>query len=369
MLSKHIKPYLISSLLSLAAAAPAPTSSANATGCLTNTNKFCPVFTENFNRLDTRIWKHETTMSGGGNWEFEWYTNNRTNSYVKNGTLYLRPTLTSDNIGDQSVLTGHTMDVNGDENGVHCTDPSSFGCSRTSDGSNIINPIQSARISTRDSFSFQYGRVEVRAQVPSGDWIWPAIWLLPTDSQYGNWPASGEIDIMESRGNAPGSPVVGSDSFGSTLHWGPSFAFNQYAKTHAVHALPNGESLADAFHTYGLEWTPAGIKTYLDSPDNVVLDVPFTESFWSKGGLPASINDPWTNQCDAAPFDQEFYLIMNVAVGGTNSYFPDDPSKPWTNTSPHAALDFWNAKDEWYPTWNGEGAAMKVDSVNVWKMC
>ena len=53
-----------------------------------------------------------------------------------------------------------------------------------------------------------------------GDWLWPAFWLLPKDGAYGTWPASGEIDIMESRGNAPGYPGGGVNAFGSTLHWG-----------------------------------------------------------------------------------------------------------------------------------------------------
>lgn len=54
---------------------------------------------------------------------------------------------------------------------------------------------------TAETFSFKYGRVEIKAKLPKGKWIWPALWLLPKHSIYGNWPASGEIDIMESRGN------------------------------------------------------------------------------------------------------------------------------------------------------------------------
>ncbi len=63
--------------------------------------------------------------------------------------------------------------------------------------------MQSAAVRTVESFAFTYGRVEVRAKLPRGDWLWPAIWLLPKWHQYGDWPTSGEIDIMESRGNAP----------------------------------------------------------------------------------------------------------------------------------------------------------------------
>ena len=94
-----------------------------------------------------------------------------------------------------------------------------YGCDRTSGaGGNYLNPIKSARIRTAESFSFTYGKVEVKAKLPRGDWLWPAIWMLPRDNQYGDWPSSGEVDIMESRGNAPSYPPGGYDSFGSTLH-------------------------------------------------------------------------------------------------------------------------------------------------------
>jgi beta-glucanase (GH16 family) len=82
-----------------------------------------------------------------------------------------------------------------------------------------------------NSFAFKYGRVEVRAKLPKGDWIWPAIWMLPKHNAYGTWPASGEIDIMESRGNGASYPLGGNDAFGSTLHWGPYYGMNGFPKT------------------------------------------------------------------------------------------------------------------------------------------
>lgn len=68
---------------------------------------------------------------------------------------------------------------------------------------NYNNPIRSARLRTVNSFSAKYGRVVIRAKMPKGDWIWPAIWMLPKHAEYGSWPSSGEIDIVESRGNGP----------------------------------------------------------------------------------------------------------------------------------------------------------------------
>ena len=157
------------------------------------------IFSDDFNTFDLKKWKHEITMGGGGNWEFEIYNNRRQNSWVKDGVLYLQPTLTTDaginlTSGEYAIWGGQPADL--------CTSNSWWGCARTGTATNIINPIMSARVRTAESFNFTYGRVEVRAKLPKGDWIWPAIWMLPTDQVYGSWPASGEIDIMESRGNS-----------------------------------------------------------------------------------------------------------------------------------------------------------------------
>jgi len=93
----------------------------------------------------------------------------------------------------------------------------------------------SGKLTTVESFKIKYGRVEVKAKLPKGDWLWPAIWMLPRYNEYGQWPASGEIDIMESRGNVnyPREFGGGPETFGSTMHWGPDYSTNQYTKTHA----------------------------------------------------------------------------------------------------------------------------------------
>jgi len=95
-------------------------------------------------------------------------------------------------------------------------------CSRNSNISShaIINPVRSARLTTQGAKWIQYGRVEVVAKLPKGDWLWPAIWMMPEDSVYGIWPLSGEIDIMESRGNARGYGSGGRETVSSTIHWG-----------------------------------------------------------------------------------------------------------------------------------------------------
>jgi beta-glucanase (GH16 family) len=84
----------------------------------------------------------------------------------------------------------------------------------------VIPPVRSARLTTQGKKSIHYGRIEVTAKLPKGDWLWPAIWMMPEESIYGPWPLSGEIDIMESRGNARGYGGHGREQFMSTLHWG-----------------------------------------------------------------------------------------------------------------------------------------------------
>ena len=169
------------------------------------------IFNEEFSspQLDMSIWEHEITAGGGGNYEFQYYTNNRTNSYIRDGVLYIKPTLTGDTIGMDKMdpSSGYIMDLGGNTPATECTGASFYGCVRVSGaGGNIVNPVQSARLRTAKAFSMKYGRLEVRAQMPKGDWLWPAIWLMPRWEQYGSWPASGEIDVVESKGNAPSYP-------------------------------------------------------------------------------------------------------------------------------------------------------------------
>ena len=326
------------------------------------------IFADNFDGpgINMTVWKHELTLSGEGNWEFEWYTNNRTVSYVRNGSLCIQPQLTASAIGAAGLATA---DVNlwGGDPATACTDNGFYGCERTGGGGgNVINPVLSARLRTAESFAFRYGRVEVRARLPRGDWLWPAIWLMPTNAAYGVWPASGEIDIMESRGNARGYPGGGCESVSSTLHFGPYWPLDGYETAHASYAAADGDLTTD-FHTYGLLWTQERLVTYID--DTIVLDVPVNTSFWARGGWETSAPgsaSPWEDSPNAvAPFDQRMYLIINVAAGGTNGYFPDGAAgKPWQDTSSSAANEFWAAESAWYPSWT---SPFMIDSVKVYQ--
>ncbi|KAJ3257079.1 hypothetical protein HK103_004907 [Boothiomyces macroporosus] len=259
------------------------------------------------------------------------------------------------------MLNGGSLDLWNDG----CTNNAFYGCSRQSNGANIINPIQSALIRTKNTVSMKYGKLEVRARLPKGDWKWPAIWLMPRDNKYGTWPVSGEIDIMEARGNGVNYPHGGYNQMGSTLHWGPDYFHNGYKLTHQTYTLPNG-TFADDFHVFGLQWNSTNIITYVDDPSNVVLSVD-TKNMFLKGNF-GNVANPWPATHPHAPFDQDFYLIMNVAVGGMSDFFPADGTRPWSATTQTASLDFWNARGQWMPTWPTDNTgALAVDWVKVYR--
>ena len=128
---------------------------------------------------------------------------------------------------------------------------------------------------------------------------------------------------MESRGNLD-YQAGGCDSFSSTLHWGPFWPEDPYQLTHKDYQLPKGQTFNDEFHIFGLKWSANAISTYLDNETNVILNVTIDQSFWNRGGWNSSgLDNPWRDGGLNAPFDQEFYLIFNLAVGGTGGYFPD----------------------------------------------
>ncbi|ETO29111.1 hypothetical protein RFI_08017 [Reticulomyxa filosa] len=159
-----------------------------------------------------------------------------------------------------------------------------------------------------------------------GDWLWPAIWLLPVRNEYGDWPASGEIDIIEARANKQlttsssfvDGAQIGISQMTTTLHWGPYFGADNWALTHDQYTLANGD-FSDAFHTWVLEWTPQGFAASVDNA--VYFNVSTKDGYWSKGNYdmnqPGSFN-PWMYGNIDAPFDKEFFIIINLAVGGVS---------------------------------------------------
>jgi Glycosyl hydrolases family 16 len=154
--------------------------------------------------------------------------------------------------------------------------------------------------------------------------------MMPQDSVYGPWPNSGEIDILETRGNAPESYPMGTNLVTSSLHWGTDPENDAFQLTNGGFAAKRTKYNLD-FHTFGLEWSEKYLFTWLDGRLRQVVYVDFTknENLWTYGGFTGTTvngsipSDPWSYTGRAnTPFDQSFYLILNVAVGGRNGYFP-----------------------------------------------
>jgi beta-glucanase (GH16 family) len=158
----------------------------------------------------------------------------------------------------------------------------------------------SARMKTEGLQSFQYGRIEASIKMPQGQGFWPAFWMLGDNITSVNWPACGEMDIMESIGKMP------STNYGS-IH-GTGFTGTMIG---TAYNLPNGARFADAFHTFGILWSPKQIQYYVDSPTNIYAT--YTPSSLPKGAI-------W-------PFDSgKFFFILNLAVGGSWPGSPDATS-------------------------------------------
>ena len=147
----------------------------------------------------------------------------------------------------------------------------------------------SARLSSQYKFSTCGGRIEVRARCDSGKSLWPAIWMLPEDSVYGGWAASGEIDIMEGWGSTP-------EKICGTIHFGDVWPNNTYLTSDYTFA--EGDS-TENWHTYAVEWDSDEMRWFVDD------DLYSTQSEWYS-----------VNRAYPAPFDQDFYLLLNLAVGG-----------------------------------------------------
>jgi hypothetical protein len=147
----------------------------------------------------------------------------------------------------------------------------------------------SARLWSNGLFSQAFGRFEARIKLPLGDGLWPAFWLLPQNETYGGWAASGEIDIMEARGRLPGE-------MSGAIHFGGSWPNNTHVSN--LYTFTNGETIND-FQVYAIEWDETSIRWYVD-------DVNFyTVTDWY------SEDNPFP-----APFDQPFYILLNLAIGG-----------------------------------------------------
>ena len=216
--------------------------------------------------VDPTKWVHDVGGSGWGNQELEYYTDGTQNAVVMGGNL---------------VITATTAGASS----YNCSYPSSGPCQYTS-----------ARLLTQNKFSQQYGRIEARIQIPKGQGLWPAFWMLGADINTSGWPTCGEIDIMENIGKEP------STNNGS-LHMPAAGTSNDDDLT-GTYTLPGNAKLGDDFHTYAIEWSAAAIKFYVD--DNLY-----------------ETQTPSTATGRTWKFDHPFFMLLNVAVGGQWPGAPD----------------------------------------------
>lgn len=348
-------------------------------------NKYCLVLEDHFDGpLDTNIWKREIETGGFGNHEFEWTTDSANNSFTSDGNLYIVPTLTADSLGDAAITDGYRLNLteSGTCTAVNKTDAYCAVMSNSTTGV-VLPPVQSARLTTKGTKTIKYGRVEVRARMPTGDWLWPAIWMMPQDSVYGAWPASGEIDIVESKGNMPKARADNmANVVRSTLHWGPTIGQDHWWSTTGI-AQVWRNYFNQEYHVFGLDWDETGIYAWTGTRAKKHFEKKFDRDTYAAANFPAytsngtAIVDPWAKSANPniAPFDQEFFLILNVAVGGTNGYFDDadkaTPNKPWSNSAVNPRADFWSAKSSWLPSWpqDVKKRGMAVDYVKMWQKC
>jgi beta-glucanase (GH16 family) len=210
---------------------------------------------------DSTKWTYDLGGDGWGNQELETYTSRPQNVQIQKGNLVITAL--------QEPFTG-------------------------ADG--IARNYTSARLKTQNIFTQAYGRFEARIKIPKGQGIWPAFWLLGNDITQNGWPRCGEIDIMENIGREPGINHA-------SLH-GPSSLAPTSDLTAAI-VLPVGQSYADDYHIYAVEWEPRTARFYVDSNSYAT----FTQSQWPAGGQ-------WV-------FDHPFFIILNLAVGGVWPGNPD----------------------------------------------
>lgn len=195
---------------------------------------------------DITKWGYDLGGSGWGNNELEYYTNSTDNASVANGVLSI------------------TARKESKENRNYT----------------------SSRMVTTNKGDWLYGRFEIKAKLPAGKGTWPAIWMLPTDWAYGDWPKSGEIDIMEHVGYDPGNVHISAHT--------EAYYFKINTQKTSTKKVDN---ISSAFHLYRLDWTPYALRGYID--DMLVFQ------FVNEG-----------KGYTVWPFDKRFHILLNLAVGG-----------------------------------------------------
>lgn len=213
-------------------------------------------------KLDDSKWTMEVREPGWTNNELQAYCSSTDNVFVEDGHLVLKAIKTVDDNGNVSYTSG--------------------------------------KVNSQNKTDFLYGKVVIGAKVPEGQGLWPAAWMMPqNEALYGQWPKCGEIDIMEVLGNEVTTAYT-------TIHYG-----EPHGQQQGLYTPEDGSTFASDFHEYSVEWEPGEIRFYVD--DNLTL----TCNDWFSA-------DGDVEQEYPAPFNQNFFVQMNLAVGGD---WPGDPTE------------------------------------------
>ncbi len=249
-----------------------------------NTDDWTLVWQDEFNEdgLDSTKWDHQMgdgahfSEAGWGNKEEQIYTDSTDNSDVANGKL----TITAKKEANGGYTSARLRSVT-----------ASYGSNSDED-----KKYDNANF---EGFSSTYGKIEAKIKLPKGEGVWPAFWMLPTDSEYGTWAASGEIDIMEARGRL-------ADEVCGTIHYGGLWPNNtNNGNTYVFDDDKKDDSITD-YHIYTVEWDPGKITWLIDGVEYATITNWYSESPAGDG-----------NWSFPAPFDEDFHILFNLAVGGT----------------------------------------------------
>ena len=213
-------------------------------------------------KLKDSYWTREVREVGWTNNELQSYEDSEDNVFVKDGNLVLKAIKTENADGTVSYTSG--------------------------------------KVNSQNKKDFTYGKVVIGAKTPKGQGLWPAGWMMPTDeSFYGQWPKCGEIDIMEVLGNDVKTAYT-------TIHYG-----EPHGEQQGKYTLQGLDTFAHSFHEYSVEWEPGEMRFYIDDHETLVCNDWFSADGDDEKEYPA-------------PFNQSFFVQMNLAVGGN---WPGDPDE------------------------------------------
>ncbi|XP_045536216.1 beta-1,3-glucan-binding protein-like [Papilio machaon] len=313
------------------------------------------LFNEEFDKnniKDLSNWMPEVMFPQEPDYPFNVYLADGT-LRLENGMLIISPVLLETKY-HAGILSG-TLDLTNTCTGMIGT----WECSRTASGAQILPPVATGKITSKNKFNFKYGRVEIRAKLPAGSWLLPEINLEPRDNTYGKTNyVSGLIRIAFAKGNAVYAKKLNGGPILSDLE--PYRSFNMKSKI----GITNWNK---DFHNYSLVWKPDRLEFYVDGDMYGTVDP--GEGFYNsanQNGVTQAWH--WVQGTVLAPLDQMFYVSLGLRVGGINDFddTKDAEIKPWKNGGRKAMYDFWTSKDAWFPTWYN--ADMKIDYVRVYAL-